>query len=571
MSSLSEIRNTRVIRDILDEIYGRNDGGRAFDRIIDVIERHPRRGRKKERFTERDIIAITYGDTLSRPGQAPLATLNQFASDHLADAFSTIHILPFFPYSSDDGFSVIDHVSVDPNLGSWDHIESLGQRFQMIFDFVVNHLSSKSVLFEDYLSEKNGVKDLAIEVDQTADLSRVIRARSHPLLTRFQKHNGVIVHLWTTFSADQIDLNFKSIDVLERMVDVMLSYADHGASILRLDAIAYLWKDLATECIHLNQTHAMVRLFRAILDAVAPDIAILTETNVPHRENVSYFGNGLNEAQMVYNFTLPPLLLATFLSGDSTHLSKWAKTLQLKSKSTTFVNFTASHDGIGVRPLEGILPDIVIASMAQAIKALGGRVSYRKTADGREVPYELNSTYLDAILGDLSSDNTQRFLASQAIQYALPGVPATYIHSLLGSRNWVHGVELTQRARTINREKIDADQTIRELHDPESFRSRVFTPYIHLIKVRRSQEAFHPNAECEILEIDPRIFAIRRCSENQNILALTNISSQAISISRSKLPLNGFSFDLLSGRQIDLSPLCLEPYEYLWLIGKREV
>jgi sucrose phosphorylase len=377
------------------------------------------------------------------------------------------------------------------------------------------------------------------------------------------------VHLWTTFSADQIDFNFKSLDVLVQMIDVLLFYADQGATILRLDAIAYLWKQIGTNCIHLPQTHDMVKLFRAVLDLVGPDVIILTETNVPHDENISYFGDGQDEAQMVYNFTLPPLLFYTFVTEDARLLSDWAKGLHLASENNTFFNFTASHDGIGVRPLEGILEPSEIEKLIEIVKSNDGQVSYKRNPDGSDSPYELNITYVDAILGDRSSIQAEKFLASQAIQYALPGVPATYIHSLLGSRNWLEGVGRTGRARTINREKLQVEKLISELNNPDSFRARVFFPYLDLIKARKKQPAFHPNSDFEILDVDPRVFGIKRYSSDQKIYAFTNISSQSVSVSLPAGTTGGPMVDLMTSEDIDTTAIQMNPYQYLWLEEKR--
>jgi sucrose phosphorylase len=334
---------------------------------------------------------------------------------------------------------------------------------------------------------------------------------------------------------------------------------------LRLDAIAYLWKEIGTTCIHLSETHDMVKLFRSILDLVAPDVIIITETNVPHQENISYFGDGRDEAQMVYNFTLPPLLFYSFLKEDGTVLTNWAKGLHLESAGNTFFNFTASHDGIGVRPLEGILPPEEIDALAEVVKANGGQVSYKRNPDGSDSPYELNITYIDAILADPESTQAEKFLASQAIQYVLPGVPATYIHSLVGSRNWLEGVKQTGRARTVNREKLDVENLMSELKDPESFRARIFFSYIDLIKIRKKQQAFHPNADFEILEIDPKVFAIKRYCQEQKIFALTNISSQDPSVSLSGNEVAAQMTDLITGEQIDTDSITLKPYQYMWL------
>ena len=554
------------VKRILTRIYGEREGELALKRIVPLIEKATvQKSKGQGYFSHKDVVLITYGDSLLRDGEVPLLTLHNFASKYIKDAISTIHFLPFFPYSSDDGFSVMDFFAIDPELGSWEDVVSIGHDFQLMFDYVVNHFSSKGHWFEDYLAGKEGYGDLAMEVDPSTDLSQVTRPRSLPLLSEYKKHDGSIVHLWTTFSADQIDFNFKSLDVLEKMIEVLLFYVQQGATILRLDAIAYLWKEIGTTCIHLNQTHDMVKLFRALLDLVAPDVIILTETNVPHEENISYFGDGCDEAQMVYNFTLPPLLFYSFLKEDTMVLSEWAKGLELESESNTFFNFTASHDGIGVRPLEGILPAEEIDSLIEVVKASGGQVSYKRNPDGSDSPYELNITYVDAILAEAESTRAEKFLASQAIQYVLPGVPATYIHSLLGSRNWLEGVKQTGRARTINRAKLDVEALVSELNDPSSFRSKVFYPYIKLIKTRKGQEAFHPNAPFEILGVDPRLFAIKRSSQKQTLYALTNVSSTEVPLSLSGHDVPEQMLDLITGEEVNTASFTLEPYQYVWL------
>ncbi len=554
------------VKNLLDKIYGEQTGSLALDRIRPIIEKYPAQNRKGDSyFSQEDVVLITYGDSLNKEGQAPLATLHAFANQYLEGAISNIHFLPFFPYSSDDGFSVMDFFQIDPALGTWQEVASIGLDFELMFDYVVNHFSSKGQWFQNYLKGQSGFEEFAIEMDPAIDLAMVTRPRALPLLSEYKKSDGKTVHLWTTFSADQIDFNFKSLDVLAKMTDVLLFYAEQGATILRLDAIAFLWKEIGTNCIHLPQTHDMVKLFRAVLDLVAPDVIILTETNVPHDENISYFGDGHDEAQMVYNFTLPPLLFHTFVTEDARILSEWAKGLNLASKDNTFFNFTASHDGIGVRPLEGILEPGEIERLAGIVKSNGGQVSYKRNPDGSDSPYELNITFVDAILGDSTSRRAEKFLATQSVQYALPGVPATYIHSLLGSRNWLEGVRQTGRARTINREKLQVEKLIAELKNPDSFRARVFFPYLDLIKTRKKQPAFHPNADFEILDVDPRVFGIKRNSQDQTIVALTNISSKPVSVSLSASVSSGQSTDLISGETVDTASFNLNPYQYMWL------
>lgn len=551
-----------AMRSILRRIYGAAEEAAAIDKIASLLEDlkapAPPSG---QRFSEADAVLITYGDTLRGRGRTPLQTLHEFAARYLKESFSTIHFLPFFPYSSDDGFSVVDYKEVNKDLGSWQDVERVSEDFDLMFDYVLNHISAKSPWFEAYLSGAPGFQDLAIEVPPQSDLSAVTRPRALPLLTPFTKASGEQVLVWTTFSEDQIDLNYRSVDVLEKMIGILLFYVAKGARMIRMDAVAYLWKQIGTQCIHLSQTHDMVRLFRAVLDRVAPDALIITETNVPHEENIGYFGNGFDEAQMVYNFTLPPLLLHTFHARDAGELSRWAQTLSTPSVQTTFFNFTASHDGIGVRPLEGILSPRGIGRLEELAVQNGGRVSYKNNPDGSQSPYELNLTYVDAMGGD-----ADKFLASQAIALVLPGVPAVYIHSLLGSRNWYAGVEQTGRARTINRQPLDFAALVETLEDAESFRAAIFFPYLHMLKIRRSQPAFHPNAGFDVFPLDHRVFSVRRFTKDHMVYALTNVGGETVLLNLESVGTAPKLRDLLSRNILKRESIVLNPYQTLWLV-----
>lgn len=556
------------VKKILSDIYGDTHGGTAFERIAPFLQNcridPPSRNGF---FSEKDVILITYGDSLRKKGEMPLTTLRQFAGRYLSGIISMVHLLPFFPFSSDDGFSVTDFFAVNPHIGTWDEVRAFAPEFELMFDFVINHFSSQSQWFQNYLSQTRGYEDFAIAVAAETDLSMVTRPRTHPLLTPFQKKNGETVHLWTTFSTDQIDFNYKSIDVLEKIISILIFYVQQGASVFRLDAIAYLWKQIGTPCIHLPNTHNMVKLFRAILDLIAPGVMLLTETNVPHSENISYFGDGKDEAQMVYNFTLPPLLFYTFTKNNAGALTRWAADqLKLHSDTNTFLNFTASHDGIGVRPLEGILPLEDIQALIEVTRANCGQVSYKMNGNGTESPYELNITYVDALRGSEDIDtHVRKFMASQAIQYTLPGVPATYIHSLLGSCNWEEGYRLTGRARTINRQPLDVEEVIADIEDPTSLRGCIFSSYLTLIKTRTGQSAFHPNAWFEVPDLGPNLFAIKRWDDRQTILALTNVTPNQISADLSQVVPHKTMIDLLTGNSMQTAPLHLAPYQYIWL------
>ena len=561
----------------------------------------------QERLTERDAILITYGDQVTEPGDPPLQTLAEVLDTYVKGTVTGVHLLPFFPYSSDDGFSVIDYTAVNPDLGTWADVERLGSNFRLMFDAVINHISAQSRWFQEFLGGNPEFADYFIVVQEGADLSQVVRPRALPLLTRVQAAQGERL-VWTTFSTDQIDLNYANPDVLLRIVEILLFYVEKGAEIIRLDAIAYLWKKIGTPSIHLEETHRVVKLFRAILDAVAPHVILITETNVPHRENVSYFGDGSDEAQMVYQFTLPPLVLHTFHTGDASRLSEWAAGLSTPSdgalqhegkadrprlsavgavgsgtfqhegkrsgtfqyegkrsgtfqyegkRSGTFLNFLASHDGIGVRPAEGILSASEVQALVERTRAHGGYVSYKAEPDGSQTVYELNISYFDALSDPHAAEpldlQVRRFLASQAVMLSLAGVPGIYVHSLFGSRSYHAGAEQTGRYRSINREKFRRESLERALADSSSLRYRVFYPYCHLIRTRAAHQAFHPSGPQQVISAPPAFFVLLRGAPDgsEALLCIHNVSDsvQSLQIDLGALPLPhaGQVHDLVTG------------------------
>lgn len=549
----------------LHQLYSHDAAENTYRRLMEALGSLKLPVRPFESyFSERDVTLITYGDTLYQDEEKPLQTLRRFVSDYLKSVVSTVHILPFYPYSSDDGFSVIDYYAVDENLGTWDDIEQISREFKMMFDAVINHMSSQSPWFTGFLADDPAYRGLFFTESPGTDLSGVTRPRTTPLLTEFTKTSGAAVHLWTTFSADQIDLDYRSPETLLRIVDVLLFYVQHGAQVIRLDAIAYMWKEVGTSCIHLPETHAIIQLFRAVLDHAAPHVILITETNVPHEENISYFGNGTNEAQMVYNFTLPPLLLYSIITGGVHKLAAWMNTLSTPSPQTTFFNFTASHDGIGVRPVEGILEPSELERLVHHVQNNSGRISYKNNPDGSRSPYELNITYVDAIGGvDGPSDvQIRRFMLSQAVKFALAGVPAVYIHSLLGSHNNIEGMLRTGHNRTINRARLDARLIRGELNDPTSFRGRIFRMHVELLNARSKSPAFHPKAEQKATALhNGRVLMLEREAETEKIVALYNFTGQPQAVQLAIPP----AVDLLTGKPFPDGAVTLAPYAFYWL------
>lgn len=484
-------------------------------------------------LNERDALLITYADQVRAPDRSPLRALGSFADAHLRDVVSGLHLLPFYPSTSDDGFAVQDYYAVDPAVGTWDDVRALGTRFALMFDGVFNHASAQSESFRKFLADDPAYRDFFITVTGDPDLSAVIRPRALPLLTEFPSATGPR-KIWTTFSADQVDLNFANPTVLLAVLDALLFYVSQGARLVRLDAIAFLWKQIGTTSLHLPQTHRIIQLMRTVVDTLAPGTLLITETNVPHRDNVSYFGDGTHEAHLVYNFALPPLVLHTFATGDATKLTLWARSLELPSDRVAFFNFLASHDGIGLNPARGILAPGEIDALVDRAGRHGGFVSYKHQPDGSQIPYEMNLNFFDALSspsgGEPIDVQISRMLCAHAIQLALAGLPGIYFHSLFGSRGDRHGAEASGIPRRINREKLTLAALERDLSDPISLRARVFAGLKELLAARRSSAAFHPTAPQEIVTDDPRLFVVRRTSPDgrETVLCLHNISATPV-------------------------------------------
>ncbi len=529
--------------------------------------------RTAPRWDQRDAVLIAYGDHVHAPDRRPLRALHEFLALHdLGSLFNTLHLLPFFPASSDDGFSVIDYRAVDPALGDWDDIHALGRTMSLMFDLVLNHVSQRSRWFQAYLQGTDPYVRFFHEVDPRTDLSAVARPRSQPLLTEFTTSRGPR-HVWTTFSADQVDLNFDEPQVLLELTEILGQYVRHGARIIRLDAVAYIGKRLGTACIHLPQAHAVVKFFRQFLALTAPRALLLTETNVPHAENIRYFGDG-DEAHLVYQFSLPPLLLDAMLNEDASPLVRWLAALAPPPPGATFFNFTASHDGVGVRPLEGLIPAERLARLLSAVRARNGMVSTRRGPDGRDLPYELNITYFDALAESGQTDrNVRKFLATQALMLTLQGIPAVYFSSLFGAKNDVQGAQRSGHARRINRRKFDSDDLTQAMTQPSSRPGAVWRGYRRLLATRRQQPAFHPDGPQQVWTDAPAwLVAIQRTSPDggQRILALVNVSGQrqarAIPERLVRETGSGPVRDLLSARAWpDLRQVELEPYDAVWL------
>ena len=527
--------------------------------------------KKDHRLTQEDTMLITYGDTLACPGEAGLQTLGRFLKENVGNAISNVHLLPMYPYTSDDGFSVVDYRTINPKLGTWDDVRELADRYGLMFDAVINHVSRSSAWFRSFLAGEKPYTDYFIICDPNADYHQVARPRALPLLTKVETVSGE-KYVWTTFSTDQIDLNFQSPDLLADILDTLVFFGRMGAAFIRLDAIGYSWKEEGTSCLNLPRTHELVKLIRDVLDHYAPGTRLITETNVPQEENLAYFGDGTDEAQLVYQFPLPPLTMYTFVTEDASVMNGWLKEQKVPSSDTAFFNFLSSHDGIGLRPTEGILSKEQRKLLEETTLRNGGFVSYKDNGDGTKSPYELNINYQDALAGPDEPDQTRigRFLAALTLLLSLQGMPGIYIHSLLGSRNDYRGVEESGMPRRINRAQIELSALEKELRG-DTCRSAIFHELIRRLNIRRRHEAFSPQAGQTVLDLGSGVIAFTRSCEAEEILVIINVTGSTLQLEGDRIK----GEDLLTqaekaeGTKAGCEgKLTLAPYQAVWLRRK---
>lgn len=527
----------------------------------------------RNHWDQGDVILITYGNTIKNDNELPLVSLSKFLDKYLKGHITAVHILPFFPFSSDDGFSVIDYSTVNPSLGDWEHIESISKKYKLMSDIVINHISSRSRWFENYKNGLDPGKSYFIEANPDDAFDKVVRPRNSSLLTQVRTYDGV-KHVWSTFSNDQIDLNFKNPEVLREFVRIVRDYLNHGISIFRMDAVPFIWKEPNTSCTNLNQTHEIIKLFHTLIEYYFPSALLVCENNVPSEENLAYFGNA-NEAHIIYNFSLPPLLVYTLLSGDCNHLKRWMMSLPPAQSGTSYLNFIASHDGIGLRPLDGLVTNEEINKLVEKTKKSGGKVTYRKSREGYDKPYELNITLYDLLESSFddtsSSFGVERFLCAHSIMLALEGIPAIYIQSIFGSRNDLQRYKHTMRNRSINRHIWNQPELEVALLDSDSTHYKIFMELRRLLSIRKKQSAFHPNATQYTLHLGDNIFAFWRqsISRDQSIFCISNISShyQRVNLREINLINTDEWRDLISDRYYaNISEsLKLKPYQVLWI------
>ena len=527
-----------------------------------------------DQWSEKTAVLITYANSITTTNNtSPLSSLEKFFSSKCQKFIDTVHILPFFPSSSDDGFAVKDYYNVDDEFGDWKDIINISKSFRVMADVVINHGSSEGVWFKNFIKGEGRGHDYFLSFDNTFDITEVVRPRTSPLLNTFDTHDGTR-YLWCTFSKDQVDYNFNNPKVINEFVEIILYYLKMGITIFRFDAVAFLWKRIGTSCMNLEKTHEIIRLFRTIIDYLSPYTVLVTETNTPAAENVSYFGNG-NEAHWIYNFSLPPILIYSVLIGNASYLEKLTMSMPPSQIGTSYLNFIASHDGIGLRPVETFLTKIEVERFTQLMETNGGKITYRSTNTDVDEPYEINISLFDAMKETFSKEKKlfiERYICIHTIMMSLEGVPAFYIHSLFGTENDYALYQKTGHNRSLNRGKIDYNKINTESTNTKE--SKIYNKLRELLLLRRNQAAFHPNALQFTLHLGNELYGIWRQSidKTQSVFCITNITEEIVTLSLLDINLDDADkwHDLITQEAVEdnISNIELKPYQTVWLSNK---
>ncbi len=576
------VRQRERVHFLAGQLYRSIVGNESVDKIVDDLidaigasasAAHPGRAHPADLWSQRDVALITYGDSIVDSRSKPLKVLRDFCEIWLGSCITWVHILPFFPWTSDDGFSVLDYSSVNQALGDWNDISDIATDYRLMADLVLNHCSSRSAWFENFKHGVDPGRGYFFAKEPSFDVSRVVRPRTSDLTMPVVTSEGE-QQVWCTFSHDQVDFDFSNPDVLLEFTRIIRLYLDRGVRIFRLDAVAFTWKRSGTTCINLPEAHDLVRLLRSLIEWVQPDAIIITETNVPNIENLAYFGQ-CDEAHCIYNFALPPLLIHTLVEADSSRITRWLMSMPPAILGTTYFNFLASHDGIGLRPVEGLLSEGELDSMIDQLQENGALLSWREHADGARTVYEVNVSLFNAFKkSDEAVDRTlDRMILAHAILLGLEGVPAIYLHSFVATNNDLSRVGNTGHNRAINRHQWALDELTGLLNDAKSQNARCLQAIKQLIDMRQGQPAFHPNATQFTLNCGRSIFGFWRQSLDraQSIFCIYNVTPISTTIAAASLNLVGSDSwrDLISGGTVDLlsedPSIELAPYQAVWL------
>lgn len=570
-----------ALRTLLSGLYEADSSGdlqSLSSQLLQFTQQHSgvrQNGESRSLWNGSDAVLITYADTVHDDVRPGLQCLRRLVNRHLESFASVIHVLPFLKSTSDGGFAVASYQQLEQRHGDWSDLANLAEGRRLMADLVLNHVSASHPWVHQFLNNEEPGRSCVLEAAPDPCWSDVVRPRSSALFTQLAGANGKR-RVWTTFGPDQVDLNWRSPQVLIGFAELLMRLCRHGVRWIRLDAVGFVWKEPHTTCIHRPEAHQLVEVLRFLLNETFDDGVVVTETNVPEQENLSYLING-REAHLAYNFPLPPLLLEATISGRADLLNAWLSHWPALPQDTGLLNFTACHDGIGLRPLEGLMPKIRLLKLLISCEQRGGLISHRRLSDGDDVPYEINISWWSAMADagiDPSHFQLNRFLLTQLLVLALPGIPAFYLPALLATPNDVSRFRCSGQRRDLNRPQFKAETLERRFNDPESDVSRVVQALRHAMGIRSSLKPLQPDAEMRVISRHRSdLVVLQRSKSGESLFAIYNMTSSRLNLALSTLvkdPDRSHWYDCLADQGLPEGQrqLQLEPYAVHWLVQR---
>ncbi|MCF8365297.1 MAG: sucrose phosphorylase [Bacteroidales bacterium] len=469
------------------------------------------------------VQLITY---VNRLGCENIGELRELFQNEFKDIFGGIHILPFFyPFDGEDaGFDPIDHLSVDPRLGNWDDIELLSREVDVMADLIVNHVSAQSPQFTDYLlnGEKSPFADLFLTYGKIfpdgaseQELLNIYRPRPGLPFTTFTFNNGTAKLVWTTFTANQVDIDVNSKQGQSYLDEILQIFRKSGIKMIRLDAAGYALKERGTSCFMTDKTFAFID--HLTQKARKLGITVLVEIHSHHQTQIEI----AKKVDYVYDFALPVLVLDTLFNRDASNLKKW---LEISPRNAFTVLDT--HDGIGVvdvaseKGKPGLIEDQHLDEIVNKMHKNSGGESLKATgaAASNLDLYQVNCTYYDALGG-----NDKMYLMARAIQFFAPGIPQIYYTGFFAGNNDMELLSKTRVGRDINRHFYTKEQITTELKRP------VVKKLIDLIKFRNTHPAF--NGQFSLVQSPPNKLEILWKKNDAWTRLKIDLANQSVNIS----------------------------------------
>ncbi|MDF7637282.1 sucrose phosphorylase [Leuconostocaceae bacterium ESL0958] len=433
-------------------------------------------------------MLITYADAMGQN----LKDLRQVLQEEIGAAIGGVHLLPFFPSTGDRGFAPSDYTRVDAAFGDWSDVEALGEDYYLMFDFMINHISRESIMYQDFQQkhDESEYKDFFIRWEKfweqagpnrptQADIDLIYKRKDKAPIQAITFADGQTEHLWNTFGEEQIDIDVNA-DIAKAFIKQTLTdMVQHGASLIRLDAFAYAIKKVDTNDFFIEpeiwDTLNEVREILAPLDAeILPEIH--EHYSIPQKiSEHDYF---------VYDFALPMTTLYTLYSGKTERLAKWLRMSPMKQFTTL-----DTHDGIGVVDARDVLTDEEIDYASNKLYEVGANVkkTYSSAAYNNLDIYQINSTYYSALGNDDAA-----YLLSRVFQVFAPGIPQIYYVGLLAGENDIDLLEETKEGRNINRHYYALDEIKAAVQRP------VVAQLLRLLTWRNQSAAFDLAGSIEV-------------------------------------------------------------------------